>query len=101
MEKTCFNCGTPITKEYCEGWPEVCEHWTQKKPQTNADRIRAMSDEGIAKHFAAMFVEQRVLDAAESGKDLSYVSRRVLEAAFYSMLLRHLKQPVKDGEDDG
>lgn len=47
MEKTCFNCGTPITKEYCEGFPEVCEHWTQKKPQTNADRIRAMSDEEL------------------------------------------------------
>ena len=49
MEKTCNNCGTPITKEYCEdNYPEVCEHWTPKKPQTNADRIRAMSDEELA-----------------------------------------------------
>lgn len=79
-------------------YPPYLDHPKQYKPQTNADRIRAKSDEGIAKHFAAMFVEQRVVDAAESGKDLSYVSRRVLEAAFYSMLLRHLKQPAKDGE---
>lgn len=49
MEKACKNCGTPITKEYCEdNYPEVCEHWTPKKPKTNADRIRAMSDEKLA-----------------------------------------------------
>ena len=49
MEKTCKNCGTPITKEYCEdNYPEVCEHWKPKKPKTNADRIRAMSDEELA-----------------------------------------------------
>ena len=49
MKKTCKNCGTPITKEYCEdNYPDVCEHWTPKKPQTNADRIRAMSDEELA-----------------------------------------------------
>lgn len=48
MEKTCKNCGTPITKEYCEdNYPEVCEHWTPKKPKTNADCIRAMSDEEL------------------------------------------------------
>lgn len=70
----------------------------KEKPQTHADRIRAMSDEGIAKHFAAMFVEQKKLDAVESGKGLSHTLCGVLEDAFYSMLLRHLKQPVKDGE---
>lgn len=49
MEKTCNNCGTPITKEYCEeGYPNGCDHWTPKKPMTNADRIRAMTDEGLA-----------------------------------------------------
>lgn len=47
VEKTCMNCGTEITKEYCEDFPQVCEHWTLKKPMTNADRIRAMSDEEL------------------------------------------------------
>ena len=47
-EKPCKNCGTPITKEYCEdGWPNGCDHWTPKKPMTNADRIRAMTDEEL------------------------------------------------------
>lgn len=49
MEKICKNCGTPTTKEYCEdNYPEVCEHWSPKKPKTNADRIREMSDEELA-----------------------------------------------------
>lgn len=47
-EKTCYNCGTPITKEYCEGWPVVCEHWTAKPTPTNAEHIRSMSDEKLA-----------------------------------------------------
>lgn len=47
-EKNCYTCGTPITKAYCEDFPEVCEHWTQKKPQTNYDRIKAMSIEEMA-----------------------------------------------------
>ena len=53
MEKTCKNCGTPITKEYCEdNYPEVCEHWTPKKPMTNADRIRAWNDHELAETIA-------------------------------------------------
>ena len=54
MEKKCENCGTEITKEYCEGYPEVCEHWTPKKPMTNGDRIRAMSDEELAKFLCRL-----------------------------------------------
>ena len=48
LEKTCYNCGTPITKEYCEKWPVVCEHWTAKPTPTNAEHIRSMSDEELA-----------------------------------------------------
>ena len=52
MEKTCYNCGSPISKETCEDFPEVCEHWSPKKPFTNADHIRAMTDEELAKWCA-------------------------------------------------
>ena len=58
-EKTCYNCGTPITKAYCEGFPEVCEHWTAKKPLTNADRIRSMSDEELAQYLAILMADTR------------------------------------------
>lgn len=56
MEKTCMNCGTEITKEYCEDFPQVCEHWTLKKPMTNADRIKAMSDEELANYMAKTLI---------------------------------------------
>lgn len=52
MEKTCYNCGSPISKETCEGFPEVCGHWSPKKPITNADRIRAMTDEELAEFMS-------------------------------------------------
>ena len=51
MEKTCYNCGSPISKETCEDFPEVCEHWSPKKPITKADHIRAMTDEELAEYL--------------------------------------------------
>lgn len=51
MEKTCYNCGSPISKETCEDFPEVCEHWSLKKPLTNADRIRAMTNKELAEYL--------------------------------------------------
>ena len=83
MEKTCKNCGTPITKEYCEdNYPEVCEHWTPKKPKTNADRIRAMSDEELA--------------------DMLYETDSRIGNADLDEWLEWLKQPAEmRGEEDG
>lgn len=46
--KSCYNCGTPIIKEYCENYPETCGHWTPKKPQTNYEKIKNMSVEDMA-----------------------------------------------------
>lgn len=84
--KTCFNCGTPITKEYCEDFPEICEHWTQKKPQTNADRIRAMSDEKLADFIQHIRTNTLLAEAlgvpVSREKDLEFV-----------------RQPVKDGDN--
>lgn len=51
MEKTCYNCGSPISKETCEEFPEVCEHWSPKKPITNADCLNAMTVEEKAEWF--------------------------------------------------
>jgi hypothetical protein len=49
--KTCHNCACdPVCDHNWNGW-ETCGNWIQKpeKPPTNADRIRAMSDEELAK----------------------------------------------------
>ena len=90
MEKTYFNCGTPITKEYCEGWPEVCEHWTQKKPQTNADRIRVMRDEELA---------MLLLDGCRGSKCSEQPQNEYGSVNCFECRLGWLKQSVKDGEN--
>ena len=49
--KSCHNCACdPVCDHNWNGW-ETCGNWIQKpeKPPTNADRIRAMSDEELAK----------------------------------------------------
>ena len=78
MEKTCKNCGAPTTKEYCEdNYPEVCEHWSPKKPQTNADRIRAMNNESLAYLITTMLAEQEqkiTKTLAEAGVDATIIA---------------------------
>ena len=62
------------------------------KPKTNADRIRAMSDEELADEFMRFFAE--VLNTNTDG-DWSFSD------GFRDDLLKDLRQPVKDGEGDG
>ena len=60
-------------------------------PQANADRIRAMSDEELAWELMTWRIETCArLNGAES--PYPYTQKGILE---------WLKQPVKDGEDDG
>ena len=51
--RTCHNCACdPVCDHNWNGW-ETCGNWIQKpgKPPTNADRIRAMSDEELSDIF--------------------------------------------------
>ena len=62
----------------------------QEKPQTNADRIRAMSDEELAWELMTWRIETCArLNGAES--PYPYTQKTILD---------WLKQPVKDGEDE-
>lgn len=64
---------------------------TTEKPQTNADRIRAMSDEELAWELMAWRIETCArLNGAES--PYPYTQKSILD---------YLKQPVKDGDNDG
>ena len=42
------NCGECERRYFCEIDPDKCNEWPDPVPQTNADRIRAMSDEELA-----------------------------------------------------
>ena len=61
----------------------------EPKPQTNADRIRAMSDEELMKIFESV----GMTGCPEPTMDC--------RASCEECILDWLKQPVKDGEDDG
>lgn len=56
-EHTMFNCGSEVSKFYCEEfYPDNCANcpgWTPEKSITNADRIRAMTDEELAEWLAS------------------------------------------------
>lgn len=42
------NCGECERRYTCEIDPDKCNEWPDPAPKTNADRIRAMSDEELA-----------------------------------------------------
>ena len=66
--KTCLNCGTQITKEYCEDYPKTCEHWTPQKPKTNFDRIKAMTVEELADFIGESMDHIEPCDACQAYK---------------------------------
>ena len=93
--KTCHNCACdPVCNHTWNGW-ETCGNWIQKpeKPLTNADHIRAMSDEELAK--------SRVIDY--EGYPGTYLAIDC-EKVFYSeeeaiaAELEWLQQPAEEGE---
>lgn len=61
-------------------------------PQTNADRIRAMSDEELAAHFGGRGLCSYIQDETDFCE-----SRAVCRGCITDWL----RQPVKDGEGDG
>ena len=63
------------------------------KPQTNADRIRAMSDEELAEYIHAVSLGWK--------EWCDYHCENECDDGCDNCILDWLKQPVKDGEDDG
>lgn len=56
--KECRNYGICEIRRMVEGKLKSCKSFEQKKPQTNADRIRAMSDEEMARFLGNFRQEQ-------------------------------------------
>ena len=78
-----------VTEQKFEDICHTC-HGSGRKPQTNADRIRAMNDEELAWELMTWRIETCArLNGAES--PYPYTQKSILD---------WLKQPVKDGEDE-
>ena len=81
------NCGECERRWFCEIDPDKCDEWPDPLPMTNADRIRAMSDEEMAEFIMGTIN----CDGYECG-----------ECPFcgpVEKILDWLQQPVKEGAD--
>ena len=95
------NCGD------CDALAEIVEKLAEyedkeeRNPQTNADRIRAMSDEELAEFLAAKFADLQSQQLLGESSQLTATELRVLAHKWYCQWMHWLRQPVKDGEGDG
>ncbi len=65
------------------------------KPMTNGDRIRAMSNEKLAKFVASKIVDLENYKMAEQGHTPTATQLSVLGATMYDTLMMWLKQPAE------
>ena len=74
-------------ESHCKSYPRCYGCGAYREP-TNADRIRAMSDEELERFLGQYSLCTRVGRCPDHGE-------------CHRCVLDWLKQPVKDGEDDG
>lgn len=92
-KKTCYTCGTPITKAYCEDFPEVCEHWTPKKTQTCnvGDKVYQVADGVIYEST----INKIVYDAGHIAFDKRAIGKSIF------LTKEEAEQALKGGADNG
>ena len=92
MTVYCKNCGHPYCVHAGTQNAVNCANYMPKPtPKTNADRIRAMSDEELAWELMVWRFDAFAKAKGDEGT-LPSSQKTILD---------WLKQPVKDGEDDG
>ena len=74
-------------------------HNASQKPQTNADRIRAMSDAELAQFLAERSVNESTVQLLDKDNDLTAVQIEAIRRRIYCALIQWLKQPVEVNEN--
>lgn len=69
-----------------------------KEIATNADRIRAMSDEELAVFWAKRYASAVFLEKEEAGIKLNEDQKQSLIVTLYRTLIRYLKEPITEEE---
>ena len=65
------------------------------KPQTNADRIRAMSDEELADFFADKCLQANYLQLTDARYNLTATEIEEQKQTAFCILMKWLKQPAE------
>ena len=90
------NCRTPIYTGKCS---KACIEKYRKeigiKPQTNADRIRAMSDRELAD-----FLSGKSIDVHGDGHTLSAIQREAIKQNLFCAFMKWLRMPVDEVSDE-
>lgn len=91
------NCRTPIDTGKCS---KACiERYNKemgKKPMTNADRIRAMSDKELAEFAAEKIVNLENRKMVEQGHTPTATQLSALGHTSYCVLMRWIQQPAEE-----
>ena len=93
MNRACESCEMQRCMMRSPMVTDCSRHKPKPKPYTNADRIRAMSDEELAEFIT---IRQERCDYCQ----LSYIEGACTETLCEDAMLKWLRQPAKDGEGD-
>ena len=86
------NCGECECRWSCEIDPEKCNEWPDPVPMTNADRIRAMSDEALTDSW----IRDNTICHRCAYRDESECDEFVTNEKCREGILEWHKQPVED-----
>lgn len=80
--------------EWCNAWRIAAKEALQ--PKTNADRIRAMSDEELANFMAERSVNESTLHRLDKDHGLTSVQIEAIKHNVYCAFMQWLKQPAEE-----
>ena len=87
-------------ESHCKSYPRCYGCGAYREP-TNADRIRAMTDEELANFLAAKFSDLQAQQLFGESPAPTATELSALAYTWYCQWMYWLKQPVKDGDNDG
>ena len=90
------NCRTPIDTGSCS--KECIKRYNkemEKKPKTNADRIRAMRDEELARFLASKFTDETYYRLTKKAHIPTATEIEAIRDYWYDTWLAWLKQPAE------
>lgn len=100
-------CSDCEEKDQCENvvcdvksMPTIDPESLRPKPQTNADRLRAMADGELANFLASKFADCQASNAFTEEMPPTATQLSALAHSWYCAWMQWLRQPIKEGADN-